>query len=455
MDQELTHHGIRGMKWGRRRYQNPDGSLTPAGRKRYGVEAGNQRSSAQLARNQATKASSPKPISKKKSPDDDIPEENRYLTKKARSMTDAEIDKAIARLQKEETFKRLSPEEKERAQKAVNDMSYRKKSLNEMSNEDIQRALDRANLERQYRQAYPEQVSAGKKFIRSLANDVIAPAAKSAGKDFLEKALKKLGDKYLKDAPDPNSLEGLENTKKKLGLKSDIQDLKDKLTGKKKDDRTDAEKERDEWKLKSEIKKYKDEYEGKTKKDDKPKTAEERRKERDLEEYLWKNDPQFRKDNPDWGERHTNEGAEAASRKTREAAKSFVDNIVKQTANQFLLPEADKQANKTFNNSQKKAEKAEADRIKKMRDEFKSKINDNRWKASVNDDFFEILDPEPKAKSTSDNTKSRTLDDIIFDQPGSGTYRDKSSSTYKSGKSFVNQFLGLPAATGLVRREDD
>ena len=31
---ELYHHGVKGMKWGVRRYQNKDGSLTPAGKKR-------------------------------------------------------------------------------------------------------------------------------------------------------------------------------------------------------------------------------------------------------------------------------------------------------------------------------------------------------------------------------------------------------------------------------------
>lgn len=35
---ELYHHGVKGMKWGVRRYRNKDGSLTAAGKKRYSEE---------------------------------------------------------------------------------------------------------------------------------------------------------------------------------------------------------------------------------------------------------------------------------------------------------------------------------------------------------------------------------------------------------------------------------
>ena len=38
MEQELTHHGIKGMHWGVRRFQQADGTLTSAGKKRYSAD---------------------------------------------------------------------------------------------------------------------------------------------------------------------------------------------------------------------------------------------------------------------------------------------------------------------------------------------------------------------------------------------------------------------------------
>lgn len=40
MSTSLCHHGVKGQKWGIRRYQNRDGTWTDAGKKRYGDSDG-------------------------------------------------------------------------------------------------------------------------------------------------------------------------------------------------------------------------------------------------------------------------------------------------------------------------------------------------------------------------------------------------------------------------------
>ena len=53
---ELYHHGIKGQKWGVRRFEDRNGNLTPAGKRRYSVdEAGKRRLSKEEKRSRAKK----------------------------------------------------------------------------------------------------------------------------------------------------------------------------------------------------------------------------------------------------------------------------------------------------------------------------------------------------------------------------------------------------------------
>lgn len=76
----LAHHGIKGQKWGERKYQYKDGSLTPEGRRRYGV-LGSTKAYIQRRRKNVTKFYK----ESKNLGDDKTPEQ---MTKKERAIYD-------------------------------------------------------------------------------------------------------------------------------------------------------------------------------------------------------------------------------------------------------------------------------------------------------------------------------------------------------------------------------
>ena len=93
MDDVLIHYGILGMKWGVRRYQNKDGSLTSAGKKRYG-------------NNDDIK---------------DSPQKNTEEPKKksVKDMSDEELRREVNRMQLEQSYLRMTGQNIEKGKSAA------------------------------------------------------------------------------------------------------------------------------------------------------------------------------------------------------------------------------------------------------------------------------------------------------------------------------------------------
>lgn len=96
---ELQHFGIPGMKWGRRRFQNPDGTRTSAGKKRDAANGRNE------------------PERPKRSDDHNI---SRQAKKKGLSgLSNDELKKLNERLKLEKDFENLTAEKVEKAESWV------------------------------------------------------------------------------------------------------------------------------------------------------------------------------------------------------------------------------------------------------------------------------------------------------------------------------------------------
>lgn len=148
-ENELYHHGIFGMKWGVRRFQNSDGSLKPAGEKRYG----SGKSLGQTIKD--------------------------YKTARRRKK-----NLAKARVAKIEKHKAAEQRQK--------DLEAGKIPLKKMTNEEIQAKIDRINLEKSYKEAMRnnQSYSRTKRFVNKFLDSTVDKVAENTAADIVAQSMK-------------------------------------------------------------------------------------------------------------------------------------------------------------------------------------------------------------------------------------------------------------------------
>lgn len=172
---QLCHHGIKGMKWGIRRFQKKDGSLTPAGRKRYGDGPDGDSES---------ESASNKPATKKRS---------------IKDLSDEELVAAIRRAELEKRYNDLNPRQISAGEKFMSNVVG--PAVNQVAKTLITDALTKQ----------------GKKFLGlDSKDDSFDALKKEVEKLNLENQYKKLKDDYNNNLQNEIRTRNLEKQAEKL-----------------------------------------------------------------------------------------------------------------------------------------------------------------------------------------------------------------------------------------------
>lgn len=157
---ELYHHGVKGMKWGVRRYQNPDGSLTAAGKKRHARDVREN-----LARKKENRINTDEPDPKRWAKED---------TERAKKVVDTSS----------QLVNQMKTIERETSPKPVR----QEFDLSKMTDAELRQAVNRATLEKQYNSLYAKEmqptISKGRERARNIletAGSVLAVGSSALG----------------------------------------------------------------------------------------------------------------------------------------------------------------------------------------------------------------------------------------------------------------------------------
>lgn len=244
---ELTHWGIKGQKWGQRRYQNKDGSLTPAGQKRYNKEVEKlKKETAKLKAEQkviATKKKNQEKIDKLESKKKALEDQKKALRDEKRGKKSDNID-SKTKGRPEETL----DEKRARLLKST-DPKELFEGKDALSNIELQERINRINLESQLQSKVPTEV---KKSTMDYINDSIAmykkvdEAYSTVANSAIGKTIgKKLGlmdektevfdfDKFRENR-DKMSINKLKEADERLRYYKNMDDEADRRSGKKTD----------------------------------------------------------------------------------------------------------------------------------------------------------------------------------------------------------------------------